>query len=66
MTMYSTPLFKPVTTGSEFLHGGSFGIEGSIITTIMLTIASIVLWRKLWEEKRNNEILVNERGKLWG
>ncbi|COT19074.1 CAAX amino terminal protease family protein [Streptococcus pneumoniae] len=51
MTMYSTPLFKPVTTGSEFLHGGSFGIEGSIITTIMLTIASIVLWRKLWGRK---------------
>ncbi|CJB90531.1 Uncharacterised protein [Streptococcus pneumoniae] len=49
--MYSTPLFKPVTTGSEFLHGGSFGIEGSIITTIMLTIASIVLWRKLWGRK---------------
>ena len=42
------------------------GIEGSIITTIMLTVASIVLWRKLWEEKRNNEILVNERGRNYG
>ncbi|EOO27192.1 CAAX amino protease [Bacillus cereus BAG1X2-3] len=51
MTMYSTPLFKPVTTGSEFLHGGSFGIEGSIITTIMLSIASIVLWKQLWGRK---------------
>ncbi len=48
MAMYSTPLFKPVTKGSEVLHGGSFGIEGSIITTIMLSIASIVLWRQLW------------------
>ncbi len=48
MTIYSTPLFKPVTNGNEFLHGGSFGIEGSIITTIMLSIASIVLWRQLW------------------
>ena len=48
------------------MHGGTFGIEGSIITTIMLTIASIVLWRKLWEEKRNNEILVNERGETMG
>ena len=66
MTIYSTPLFKPATNGPEFLHGGSFGIEGSIITTIMLTIASIVLWRKLWEEKRNNEILVNERGETMG
>ncbi|MGQ7105113.1 CPBP family intramembrane glutamic endopeptidase [Bacillus cereus group sp. Bce041] len=51
MTIYSTPLFKPATNGPEFLHGGSFGIEGSIITTIMLTIASIVLWRKLWGRK---------------
>ncbi|PGW25017.1 CPBP family intramembrane glutamic endopeptidase [Bacillus cereus] len=51
MAMYSTPLFKPVTNGSEFLHGGSFGIEGSIITTIMLSIASIVLWRQLWGRK---------------
>ncbi|PGO65180.1 CPBP family intramembrane metalloprotease domain-containing protein [Bacillus cereus] len=51
MTIYSTLLFKPATNGPEFLHGGSFGIEGSIITTIMLTIASIVLWRKLWGRK---------------
>ncbi|MBJ8072392.1 MULTISPECIES: CPBP family intramembrane glutamic endopeptidase [Bacillus cereus group] len=48
MTIYSTPLFKPVTNGSEVLHGGTFGIEGSIITTIMLAIASIVLWKQLW------------------
>lgn len=48
MAMYSTPIFKPVTKGSEVLHGGSFGIEGSIITTIMLSIASIVFWRQLW------------------
>ncbi|MED2709948.1 CPBP family intramembrane glutamic endopeptidase, partial [Bacillus toyonensis] len=48
MTIYSTPLFKPVKNGNEVLHGGSFGIEGSIITTIMLSIASIVLWRQLW------------------
>ncbi|MBE7104445.1 CPBP family intramembrane metalloprotease [Bacillus cereus] len=51
MTIYSTPLYKPVTNGSEVLHGGTFGIEGSIITTIMLSIASIVLWRQLWGRK---------------
>ncbi|CUB15347.1 CAAX amino terminal protease self-immunity [Bacillus cereus] len=50
-TVYSTPIFKSITNGSEILHGGSFGIEGSIITTIMLTIASIVLWRQLWGRK---------------
>ncbi|MDA2341467.1 type II CAAX endopeptidase family protein [Bacillus cereus] len=51
MNIYSTSLFKPATNGPEFLHGGTFGIEGSIITTIMLAIASIVLWRKLWGRK---------------
>ena len=50
-TVYSTPIFKSITNGPETLHGGTFGIEGSIITTIMLTVASIVLWRKLWGRK---------------
>lgn len=57
MEMYSTPLFKPVTKGSEVLHGGSFGIEGSIITTIMLSVASIVLWRQLWGRKEKQRDL---------
>lgn len=56
MAMYSTPLFKPVTKGSEVLHGGSFGIEGSIITTIMLSITSIVLWIQLWKKMQIKEI----------
>ncbi|SDY82155.1 hypothetical protein SAMN04488156_102567 [Bacillus sp. 166amftsu] len=47
-TIYSTPLFKSTTRGSESLHGGTFGIEGSVITTIMLAVASIVLWKQLW------------------
>ncbi|MGR9634314.1 CPBP family intramembrane glutamic endopeptidase [Bacillus cereus] len=51
MEMYYTPLFRPVANGSELFHGGSFGIEGSIITTIMLSIASIVLWKQLWGRK---------------
>ena len=46
------PDFKSITNGPEILHGGTFGIEGSIITTIMLSIASIVLWKQLWGEKQ--------------
>ncbi|HDR3890537.1 TPA: CPBP family intramembrane metalloprotease [Bacillus cereus] len=57
MTIYSTPLFKPVTNGSEVLHGGTFGIEGSIMTTIMLAIASIVLWKQLWGRKAKQRII---------
>ena len=65
-TVYSTPIFKSITNGTRNIAWRHVRIEGSIITTIMLTIASIVLWRKLWEEKRNNEILVNERGETMG
>ncbi|HDX9576551.1 TPA: CPBP family intramembrane metalloprotease [Bacillus pseudomycoides] len=50
-TAYSTPLFKSVTSGPEFLHGGAFGIEGSMITTIMLAVVSVGLWRQLWGRK---------------
>ena len=55
-TVFSTPLFKSVTSGPDALHGGTFGIEGSVITTIMLAIASIVLWRQVRErsEKQRN------------
>lgn len=51
MTIYSTPLFKSTTSGPEALHGGAFGIEGSVITTFLLTIASVVLWRQLWGKR---------------
>ncbi|WP_410982534.1 CPBP family intramembrane glutamic endopeptidase [Bacillus cereus] len=51
MTIYSTPLFKSTTRGPETLHGGAFGIEGSVITTFLLTVASVALWRKLWGKK---------------
>ncbi|WP_242310561.1 type II CAAX endopeptidase family protein [Bacillus cereus group sp. BfR-BA-01524] len=51
MPIYSTPIFKPVTNGSEVLHGGPFGIEGSIVTTMMFLIVSLVLWKQLWIKK---------------
>ncbi|KEK23487.1 CPBP family intramembrane glutamic endopeptidase [Bacillus gaemokensis] len=58
LTIHSTPIFKSVTNGQEALHGGAFGIEGSVITTIMLAVASIVLWRQIWgrreKEKQRN------------
>lgn len=50
-SIYSTPLFKSTTNGPKSLHGGTFGIEGSVITTIMLAVACIVLWRQLWGRK---------------
>lgn len=51
MTIYSSPLFKSTTSGPEVLHGGAFGIEGSVITTCLLTIASVVIWRQIWRKR---------------
>ncbi len=40
------PLFKPTAYGSSLIHGGPFGIEGSIFTSVVLGIASWLVWRK--------------------
>ena len=32
-------------TGSSLLNGGSFGFEGSLICTVLLVTASVILWR---------------------
>ncbi|ENQ3104631.1 hypothetical protein SAMN04488168_101266 [Bacillus sp. 491mf] len=60
-TAYSTPLFKSVTSGPNLLHGGAFGIEGSMITTIMLAVVSFGLWRQLWGRKGNSIMLDHNR-----
>lgn len=35
----------PRTDASELLTGGTFGIEGSIITTVVYAVAAFVAWR---------------------
>ncbi|MBA4601941.1 CPBP family intramembrane glutamic endopeptidase [Thermoactinomyces mirandus] len=40
------PLLKPTVHGPDLIHGGPFGIEGSIFTSIVLGIASWLVWRK--------------------
>lgn len=40
------PLFKPTAYGSDLIHGGLFGIEGSIFTSVVLGSASWLVWRK--------------------
>ncbi|MDH2875594.1 type II CAAX endopeptidase family protein [Bacillus cytotoxicus] len=51
-TIFSTPFFRSTTNGPDALHGGAFGIEGSVITTIMLVVASIILWKQLNNKQR--------------
>lgn len=42
--VFPTTIFSPSVVGSELLTGGSFGIEGSILTTIFASVCSIVLY----------------------
>jgi uncharacterized protein len=50
-----TSLFKPIFTGSDIITGGTYGMEGSIITFIVLVFASLVILRKL----NNNSDIVS-------
>ena len=46
------PLFQPTTHGPEWFHGGSFGIEGSILTSVILGAASLLVWRKAFAKSQ--------------
>jgi uncharacterized protein len=57
LTGYS--MFKPTLTGHEMLNGGEFGLEGSIITVLVLLVASSILMLKLKKAKKSNERIPN-------
>jgi membrane protease YdiL (CAAX protease family) len=43
-------------TGNNFLHGGEFGFEGSILCTIISVIAAIFLWRHLYGKEKDKRL----------
>ena len=43
-----TPFYDGVVGGPEWVGGGSFGPEGSVLTTVVVVTATIVLWRGPW------------------
>jgi membrane protease YdiL (CAAX protease family) len=43
--LVDTPLLEPLTRGPEWLSGGSFGPEGSILSTLILLGATAALWK---------------------
>ncbi|GET23271.1 CPBP family intramembrane glutamic endopeptidase [Prolixibacter denitrificans] len=59
----SNGIFKVVDTGNQLINGGSFGFEGSLICT-MLIIPAIVL--VVWHQQRRTTpeaaVVVNEEG----
>ncbi|MBH8582510.1 CPBP family intramembrane glutamic endopeptidase [Thermoactinomyces sp. CICC 10735] len=52
----SFPLLHATTHGPEWFHGGPFGIEGSILTSVILGAASWVVWRKVFIRLRQQNI----------
>jgi membrane protease YdiL (CAAX protease family) len=45
---FDTPWIAATVGAPNWLSGGSFGPEGSICAAVLLTLASVVLWRAPW------------------
>lgn len=48
LEMVDTPLWTGVSSGPSWLGGGSFGPEGSVLTTVIVVLATVVIWRTPW------------------
>ncbi len=48
LELVDAPLWDGVTRGSEWLGGGAFGPEGSVLTTAVLAVGTVLLWRGSW------------------
>ena len=48
LDLVDAPLMNPVVTGPQWLSGGPFGPEGSILATAVLGAAAVVLWNASW------------------
>ncbi len=46
-------LSRVVLTGPEWLAGGAFGPEGGVAATVVLIVASFVIWRVPWIKNEN-------------
>ncbi len=58
LELIDTPMLEPSTDGADWLSGGPFGPEGSVLATVVLAVASLVLWRTSWLQpgKRAREV----------
>ncbi len=48
LDLVDAPLLEGVTRGPEWIGGGAFGPEGSAVATVVVAIATLVLWRAEW------------------
>lgn len=48
LELVDAPLLEPVTGGPDWLSGGSFGPEGSVVSTGVLLLSTALLWNSSW------------------
>ena len=48
LEVVDAPLYEGATRGPEWISGGAFGPEGSAVATVVVAIATLVLWRAEW------------------
>jgi hypothetical protein len=48
LEMVDTPLLEPNIQGPVWLTGGSFGPEGSVLATLILSLSAVAIWRSSW------------------
>jgi membrane protease YdiL (CAAX protease family) len=48
LELIDAPMLEPVTRGPEWVTGGAFGPEGSLVATGVLALATIWIWKASW------------------
>jgi hypothetical protein len=48
LELLDAPLYDGLVRGPDWLGGGAFGPEGSLVATFVVTAAAIVCWRAPW------------------
>ncbi len=52
LEIVDAPLLEPVIRGPDWLTGGSFGPEGSVLATLILGLSAVAIWRMLLASAR--------------
>jgi len=45
LELVDTPIYEPVLGGPQWISGGSFGPEGSILSTLLVGLAAYLVWK---------------------
>ncbi|MGD2047626.1 MAG: CPBP family intramembrane metalloprotease [Gemmatimonadota bacterium] len=48
LELLDAPLYEGSMTGPDWIGGGSFGPEGSLVATVLLGLVSVWCWRTAW------------------